>query len=108
MYVVPYLVLLLTCLAWAEQLPMVVLSAPDGFAAGTVPRIVADSRGIVWFPHAEGLTRYNGNSFRSFIKANGLPTNRVSDIVERPMALTGLPLRTICAFSIRARGSNGS
>ena len=103
MYVVPYLVLLLTCLAWAEQLPMVVLSARDGFAGGTVPRIVADSRGFVWFPHAEGLTRYDGNGFRSFTKADGLPANRVSDIVERPDGAYWIAAQDqLCLFDPRA------
>ncbi|MBI4906933.1 MAG: hypothetical protein HY820_25115 [Acidobacteria bacterium] len=62
---------------------MVVLSARDGLPAGTVPRILADSRGYVWFPHSEGLTRYDGNSFHSFTKADGLPSDRVYDIIER-------------------------
>jgi signal transduction histidine kinase/ligand-binding sensor domain-containing protein len=80
---VPHLFLLLASLAWAEQLPMEVLSARDGMPAGTVPRILADSRGYVWFPHSEGLTRYDGNSFRTFTKVDGLPSDRVSDILER-------------------------
>jgi len=80
---VPHLFLLLACLAWGEQLPMVVLSARDGLPAGTVPRILADSRGYVWFPHSEGLTRYDGNSFHSFTKADGLPSDRIHDIIER-------------------------
>jgi len=63
---------------------MVVLSARNGLPAGTVPRILADSRGYVWFPHSEGLTRYDGNSFHSFTKADGLPSDRVYDIIERP------------------------
>jgi ligand-binding sensor domain-containing protein/signal transduction histidine kinase len=75
--------LLLVWIAWGEQLPMVVLSARDGLPAGTVPRVLADSRGYVWFPHSEGLTRYDGNSFRSFTKADGLPSDRVYDIIER-------------------------
>src|SRR5262245_36346198 len=79
-----YLCLLFVSLAWAEQLPMVVLSPRDGFAAGTIPRVVADSKGLVWFPHAEGLSRYDGSDFRSFTKNEGLPANRVSDIFERP------------------------
>jgi ligand-binding sensor domain-containing protein len=75
------LFLLLASVAWGEQLPMVVLSARDGLPAGTVPRIFADSKGHVWFPHAEGLTRYDGNSFHTFTRAEGLPSDRVHDII---------------------------
>ncbi|MBL8214109.1 MAG: hypothetical protein JNK87_25535 [Bryobacterales bacterium] len=62
---------------------MVVLSVRDGLPAGTVPRILADSKGYVWFPHSEGLTRFDGNSFHSFTKADGLPSDRIYDIIER-------------------------
>lgn len=79
-----HLSLLFVWLAWGEQLPMVVLSARDGLPAATVPRILTDSRGYVWFPHSEGVTRYDGNSFRTFTKADGLPSDRIYDMIERP------------------------
>ncbi len=70
------------CTAAAEQLPMVVFSARDGLAT-TVPRIVVDSKGFVWFPGSEGLARFDGNGFRIFTPADGLPASVVSDIFER-------------------------
>src|SRR5690349_19628775 len=78
-----HFILLLVSIARTEQLPMVALSARDGLPAGTVDRILADSRGFVWMPHATGLSRYDGNAFRTFTTADGLPSNRVTDIVER-------------------------
>ncbi len=70
------------CAAWAEQLPTLVFSARDGLAT-TVPRIVVDSKGFVWFPCSEGLTRFDGNGFRTFTQDDGLPASSVSDIFER-------------------------
>jgi ligand-binding sensor domain-containing protein len=68
--------------ALGEQLPMVVFSASDGLHT-TVPRIVADSKGFVWLPGSEGLARFDGNGFRIFTPADGLPASIPSDIVER-------------------------
>ena len=70
------------CGSPAEQLPGAVFSARDGLHT-TVPRIVADSRGFVWFPGSEGLVRFDGNGFRAFSLAEGLPASSVSDIAER-------------------------
>ncbi len=67
---------------WAEQLPMIVFSARDGLGT-TIPRIVVDSKGFVWFPGSEGLARFDGNGFRIFDQADGLPVSGASDIFER-------------------------
>ncbi len=77
-----YLCWLIFPLAWAEQLPTTIFSARDGLHT-TVPRIVVDSKGFVWFPGSEGLARFDGNGFRVFTPADGLPASSVSDILER-------------------------
>jgi CheY-like chemotaxis protein len=65
----------------AEQLPTTLFSARDGLS-NTVPRIVADFHGFLWFPGSEGLVRFDGNGFRRFGKAQGLP-GIPDDILER-------------------------
>ncbi|MBI3683161.1 MAG: hypothetical protein HY235_22545 [Acidobacteria bacterium] len=69
--------------ACGEQLPMVVFTARDGLPAATTARIMADSKGFVWFPYSEGLARFDGNGFRVFTQADGLPASSVSDLIER-------------------------
>jgi ligand-binding sensor domain-containing protein len=61
---------------------MTVFSARDGLAT-TIPHIVVDSKGFVWFPCSEGLARFDGNGFRIFTQADGLPASIPSDIFER-------------------------
>jgi signal transduction histidine kinase/ligand-binding sensor domain-containing protein len=73
---------LIVSLTWAEQLPTTVFSARDGLHT-TVHRIVVDSKGFLWFPGSEGLARFDGNGFRIFTQADGLPTTVTSEIVER-------------------------
>ena len=65
----------------AEQLPTTLFSARDGLSP-TVRRIVADSRGFLWFSASEGLVRFDGNNYRTFGKAQGLP-GLPTDILER-------------------------
>lgn len=70
------------CAALAEQLPTAVFSAREGLRAA-VPRIVADSKGFVWMPGPEGLARFDGNGFRTFTRADGMPPGVARDILER-------------------------
>ncbi len=66
----------------AERLPATIFTARDGIAP-TVHRIVADSKGFIWFAGSEGLVRFDGNDFRVFTAADGLPVSSTSDILER-------------------------
>src|SRR5687767_12242886 len=76
-----FALLIWVCFASAEQLPTTLFSARDGLATN-VARIVADSRGFLWFPGSEGLVRFDGSSYRAFGRAHGLP-GIPADIFER-------------------------
>jgi len=65
-----------------EQLPMIVFSPREGLDP-TVHRIVVDSRGFIWFTGSRGLARFDGNGFRIFSEADGLPVGSTFDILER-------------------------
>ncbi len=69
--------------ARAEQLPAVVYTVREGLPSATIPRIVVDSKGLVWFPSGEGLARFDGNNFRVFTAADGLPAGGINDVFER-------------------------
>ena len=72
--VVTGVVALATAPLSAERLPTTVFTARDGIAP-TVRRIVADSKGFLWFAGTEGLVRFDGNEFRVFTEADGLPVS---------------------------------
>ena len=76
------LLLIVPSVVRAERLPTTVFSARDGIAP-TVYRIVVDSKGFIWFVGTEGLVRFDGNGFRVFTEADGLPIGSTSDILER-------------------------
>lgn len=56
--------------------------AADGLGEGAMHRIVADSRGFVWFCSDSGLSRFDGDNFVRYGPHEGLPAGPVHDIVE--------------------------
>jgi ligand-binding sensor domain-containing protein len=87
----------------AELLPIRSYSTADGLAADGIHRIVADSRGFVWFCTLEGLSRFDGYRFVNFGVAEGLPQRSVNALLETRAGeyLVGTP-HGLCEF--RAQG----
>jgi signal transduction histidine kinase/ligand-binding sensor domain-containing protein len=59
-----------------------VFDTTHGLAHDRVGRIVSDSRGFLWFATAAGLSRFDGERFRTYGLRDGLPSAAVTDIVE--------------------------
>ncbi|HEY9231538.1 MAG TPA: two-component regulator propeller domain-containing protein, partial [Blastocatellia bacterium] len=68
--------------AQAERLPLRVYTTSDGLARDHVTRIVADSRGYVWFATTEGLSRFDGYRFTNYGREQGLPVRIINDFLE--------------------------
>jgi len=66
----------------AELLPIRSYSTADGLAADHVDKIVADSRGFIWFCTPEGLSRFDGYRFKNYGVAEGLPSWSVNTLLE--------------------------
>jgi ligand-binding sensor domain-containing protein/signal transduction histidine kinase len=73
-----------TAPARAERLPIKAYTTDDGLAHNDVRRIVRDSHGFLWFCTAEGLSRFDGYTFRNFGPGHGLPHASINDLVETP------------------------
>ena len=58
------------------------LTQADGLASNTVLAIFEDSHGNMWFGTADGLTRYDGENFRTFTTEDGLSRNTIGLIFE--------------------------
>jgi ligand-binding sensor domain-containing protein/signal transduction histidine kinase len=66
----------------AERLAIKAYTTDDGLAHNDVRRIVRDSRGFLWFCTAEGLSRFDGYTFRNFGLEQGLPHASINDLIE--------------------------
>ncbi len=80
--VIAWLILVAHSAARAERLPIRTYTTADGLAHVRVSRIVADSRGFVWFCGPEGLSRFDGQGFTRYGYAEGLANNRINDFLE--------------------------
>jgi ligand-binding sensor domain-containing protein len=69
-------------IASSEQLPIKTYTTADGLAQNAVNRIVRDSRGFLWFCTEEGLSRFDGYTFTTYGVEQGLPSGRVTDLLE--------------------------
>jgi len=84
-----------------ERLPTTVFSARDGVAPSDY-HIVVDSKGFMWFAGSEGLARFDGNGFRKFTEADGLPAGGAS-IFERADATYWVAAQEqLCLFDPRS------
>jgi ligand-binding sensor domain-containing protein/signal transduction histidine kinase len=72
----------IACVGYAEHLPARTYTTADGLAHNSVHRIVSDSRGFLWFCTAEGLSRFDGYSFKNYGTAEGLPDPNTYDMLE--------------------------
>jgi ligand-binding sensor domain-containing protein/anti-sigma regulatory factor (Ser/Thr protein kinase) len=68
--------------AQAERLPVKVYTTTDGLARNTINRIIPDSRSLIWFCTAEGLSRFDGYKFVNYGMDQGLPHRNVTDLLE--------------------------
>ena len=44
--------------------------------------VYQDSRGFLWIPTRNGLARFDGHTFISYLRKDGLPSNIVTRVVE--------------------------
>jgi ligand-binding sensor domain-containing protein/signal transduction histidine kinase len=66
----------------AERLPLKAYTVADGLPNNVINKIVRDSRGFLWFCTGEGLSRFDGYSFRNYGVDQGLPHTMVNDFLE--------------------------
>jgi ligand-binding sensor domain-containing protein len=66
----------------AERLPVKTYTVADGLLRDAVTKVRQDSRGFIWFCTAEGVSRFDGYSFKNFTTSDGLPERHVNDLLE--------------------------
>ena len=59
-----------------------VLTKADGLNSNTILTIFQDSHGTLWFGTTDGVTRYDGENFRTFTTEDGLSRNTTGLIFE--------------------------
>ncbi len=65
-----------------QVLPFHHYTSKDGLASSWVTTMMQDSRGYIWIGTAEGISVFDGITFRNYRVQDGLPFNFVYDIIE--------------------------
>jgi ligand-binding sensor domain-containing protein/signal transduction histidine kinase len=68
--------------AAAVRLPVRRVTSADGLAHDQVRCIHADARGFLWFGTLDGLSRFDGETFRTYGTQNGLLNASISSLLE--------------------------
>lgn len=66
----------------AQRLPIQVYTTTDGLAQSTVHKIFRDSRGFLWFGTSEGISRYDGYDFKSYVEPGRSKQRRIRELIE--------------------------
>ncbi len=77
-----FLCLLVPVFLSAQILPFKTYSVIDGLLSNNVGTIYQDSRGYMWFGTTDGISVFDGKTYRNYTVQDGLPSNFISDIFE--------------------------
>ena len=69
-------------LGLAQILPFEYYSTPEGLPSQWITTIYEDRRGHLWIGSVEGVSVYDGMSFKNYSLADGLPVSHVWSIIE--------------------------
>jgi hypothetical protein len=76
------LTLAMPLIVQAGRLPIKTYTTADGLPRNLINRIVRDSRGFLWFCTGDGLSRFDGYTFKNYGTEHGLPHPFVNDFIE--------------------------
>ena len=84
------------------------LTQADGLASNKVLTIFEDSRGNIWFGTTDGLTRYDGENFRTFTTEDGLAENTIGLIFEDQQGMLWFADGVLSSFLERGKAMDMS
>ncbi len=66
----------------AQTFPYREYTSDDGLPQMQSLELMQDSRGYLWVPTRNGLARFDGQKFISYLRKDGLPSNMVGRVIE--------------------------
>ena len=84
------------------------LTQADGLVSNTVLTVFEDSHGNIWFGTTDGLTRYDGENFRTFTTEDGLARNTIGLIFEDQQGMLWFADGVLSSFLERGKSMDMS
>ena len=84
------------------------LTQADGLVSNTVLAVFEDIRGNIWFGTTNGLTRYDGENFRTFTTEDGLAENTIGLIFEDQQGMLWFADGVLSSFLERGKSMDMS
>src|SRR5665647_496242 len=72
---------------FAQNYPFREYTSDDGLPQLETMGAMQDSRGYIWMNTRNGLAQFDGHSFTSFYRKDGLPSNIVTQIIATPFLI---------------------
>ena len=92
------------CVAYTAELKIEkILTEAEGLASNTVLTIFEDSQGIMWFGTTDGVTRYDGENFKTFTTEDGLSRNTIGLIFEDQRGMLWFGAGMLSSFLERSK-----
>jgi anti-sigma regulatory factor (Ser/Thr protein kinase) len=82
-YFVAYCLFLFACVARGQQLSLAQYNTTQGLADPVVYRVMQDSKGLLWFSTDNGISRFDGTSFKNFSAKDALKASFIFTIIEK-------------------------
>ena len=79
------------------------LTQADGLVSNTVLTVFEDRHGTMWFGTTDGLTRYDGENFRTFTTEDGLVRNTIGLIFEDQQGMLWFANGVLSSFLERGK-----
>jgi ligand-binding sensor domain-containing protein len=76
--------LFLQLMGLSQQFTFIDYNIKEGLPQSQVRCIMQDSRGYIWAGTLNGLSRFDGRTFRNFDRRNGLLNNQINCLMEHP------------------------
>lgn len=64
-------------MAWCQEPSHIQYTVKDGLPGAIVYHALQDKNGFIWFATNQGVSRFDGRTFKNFSKENGLPDNEI-------------------------------
>lgn len=63
--------------AWCQEPSHIQYTVKDGLPGAVIYHALQDKNGFIWFATNQGVSRFDGRTFKNYSKENGLPDNEI-------------------------------